>query len=81
MKPKAFVFENVRGILSSKMDSGVTVPEEIRRRMEALGYNVTMQLVRASDYGVPQSRYRVLIVGMSEELGAFDFEMMKFNYI
>ena len=77
VKPKAFVFENVRGILSSKMDSGVTVPEEIRRRMEALGYNVTMQLVRASDYGVPQSRYRVLIVGVSEEFGAFDFEIMK----
>ena len=77
VKPKAFVFENVRGILSSKMDSGVTVPEEIRRRMEALGYNVAMQLVRASDYGVPQSRYRVLIVGVSEEFGAFDFEIMK----
>ena len=74
---KAFVFENVRGILSSKMDSGITVPEEIRKRMEALGYNVSMQLLRASDYGVPQSRYRVLIIGISAELGFFDFEMMK----
>lgn len=77
VKPKAFVFENVRGILSSKMDSGITVPEEIRRRMVLLGYNVSMQLVRASDYGVPQSRYRVLIIGVSEDLGFFDFEMMK----
>ena len=71
VKPKAFVFENVRGILSSKMDSGITVPEEIRIRMEALGYNVSMQLLRASDYGVPQSRYRVLIIGISAELGFF----------
>jgi len=77
IKPKAFVFENVRGILSSKMDSGITVPEEIKCRMEALGYNVSMQLVRASDYGVPQSRYRVLIIGVSREIGFFDFEMMK----
>ena len=75
--PKAFVFENVRGILSSKMDSGITVPEEIRNRMEALGYNVSMQLVCANDYGVPQSRYRVFIIGISAELGHFDFETLK----
>lgn len=72
-RPKAFVFENVRGILSSKMPSGITVPDEIRNRMEALGYNVAMQLVCASDYGVPQSRYRVLIVGTDKPLPAFDF--------
>lgn len=76
-RPKAFVFENVRGILSSKMDSGVTVPEEIRKRMEALGYNVAMQLVCASDYGVPQSRYRVLIVGTDKHLPTFDFSKLK----
>lgn len=76
-KPKAFIFENVRGILSSKMDSGITVPEEIKHRMEALGYHVSMQLVCASDYGVPQSRHRVLIVGISDELPAFDFSKME----
>lgn len=59
-KPKAFVFENVRGILSSKMESGITVPEEIKNRMSALGYSVSMKLICASDYGVPQSRFRVL---------------------
>lgn len=77
MKPKAFVFENVRGILSSKMESGITVPEEIKNRMERLGYNVSMQLLCASNYGVPQSRYRVLIVGVSNEIGSFDFDTLK----
>ena len=76
-KPKAFVFENVRGILSSKMDSGITVPEEIRRRMEALGYNVSMKLLCASDYGVPQSRYRVFIIGVTNDMPHFDFDMLK----
>jgi len=76
-KPKAFVFENVRGILSSKMPSGVTVPDEIKQRMEGLGYNVAIKLVCASDYGVPQSRYRVLIIGVSNEMDAFDFDLMK----
>lgn len=74
--PAAFVFENVRGLLSSKMPSGITVPQEIKNRMEALGYNVSMQLVRASDYGVPQKRYRVLIIGILKSIGSFDFSEM-----
>lgn len=75
-KPVAFVFENVRGILSSKMADGTTVPQEIKNRMEALGYNVSIQLICAHNYGVPQSRYRVLIVGVSNEIGKFDFSTM-----
>lgn len=75
-KPKAFVFENVRGILSSKMADGTTVPEEIKKRMEALGYNVSMQLVCSHNYGVPQNRFRVLIVGVDNAIGTFDFKTM-----
>lgn len=73
VKPMAFVFENVRGILSSKMDDGTTVPDEIRQRMEALGFNVTMKLVNSSHYGVPQQRYRVLIIGVRNDFPHFDF--------
>lgn len=79
-KPRAFVFENVRGILSSKMPSGVTVPDEIRNRMEALGFTVSQQLVCSSNYGVPQNRYRVLIIGIynpnKESDKNFDFEKL-----
>lgn len=75
-KPKAFVFENVRGIMSSKMPNGKTVPNEIKDRMEILGYNVSMQLVKSSDYGVPQNRYRYLIIGVRKDLGIFDFSTM-----
>lgn len=74
--PIAFVFENVRGILSSKMPNGTSVPDEIRKRMENLGYNVAIQLVRASDYGVPQNRYRVLIIGVINTKPQFDFSIM-----
>lgn len=79
-RPKAFVFENVRGILSSKMPDGkTTVPEEIIDRMNRLGYEVSMQLVCASDYGVPQKRYRVLMIGIDKNLkkSVFDFNIMK----
>ena len=75
-KPIAFVFENVRGILSSKMEDGTTVPQERKNRMEALGYNVSYQLVCSHNYGVPQSRYRVLIIGVSKEYDTFDFSML-----
>lgn len=73
VRPLAFVFENVRGIMSSKMPDGTTVPEEIRKRMEALGYNVSAKLLCASNYGVPQQRYRYLIIGVSNEFKPFDF--------
>lgn len=75
--PKAFVFENVRGIMSSKMPDGVTtVPEEITRRMSKLGYNVSGKLIRASDFGVPQNRYRYIMVGIHKEFGTFDFTLL-----
>ena len=79
-RPQAFVFENVRGILSSKMPDGITtVPQEISNRMHDMGYNMSMQLVCASDYGVPQQRYRVLIIGIDAGLGIgnFDFTVLQ----
>lgn len=78
-RPKAFLFENVRGILSSKMPDGeTTIPQEIQKRMEALDYCVSLKLVCSSDYGVPQQRYRVLIVGLDKQLkkGPFDFDSL-----
>ena len=79
-RPQAFVFENVRGILSSKMPDGVTtVPDEIANRMHDMGYEMSMQLVCASDYGVPQQRYRVLIIGIDRQLniGPFTFDNLQ----
>lgn len=73
VRPSAFVFENVRGIMSSKMPDGTTVPEEIKKRMEKLGYNVSSKLLCASNYGVPQQRYRFLIIGITKEYAPFDF--------
>lgn len=78
-RPKAFLFENVRGILSSKMPDGeTTVPREIQKRMESIGYDISMKLVCSSDYGVPQQRYRVLIIGIDKQLGlgSFDFDSL-----
>ena len=78
VKPSALVFENVRGIISTKMpDKKTLVTEEICQRMSALGYKTTFRLLRLSDYGVPQNRYRVFFVGVLEsKFNSFDFESL-----
>lgn len=55
-----FVAENVRGLLS--IDGG-NVFKEILREFEELGFHVSYQLLHAEEYGVPQSRQRVIIYG------------------
>jgi DNA (cytosine-5)-methyltransferase 1 len=75
-KPKAFVFENVRGIMSSKMPDGTTVPDEIVKLTENLGFNTIYKLVKTSNYGVPSDRYRLLIIGVRKDLGVFDFDLL-----
>lgn len=74
-RPKAYVFENVKGILSSRTSSGKTVPEEISDRMRDLGYSCSGAfLAKSQHYGVPQQRQRVLIIGLRNDLGrVFDY--------
>jgi DNA (cytosine-5)-methyltransferase 1 len=60
-QPQAFVMENVKGILS--MDDGAVI-DDIQTRCDDLGYNIAIQTMNAADYGVPQTRERVIIIGM-----------------
>ncbi len=59
-KPKFFVAENVKGLLS--MEKGAVI-EMIAKDFEKIGYKVDYRLLTASDYGVPQHRQRVFIIG------------------
>ena len=58
--PKVFVAENVKGLLS--MEKGKVI-EMIKRDFEELGYKVDYKILNAADYGVPQARERVIIIG------------------
>ena len=60
IKPKAFVFENVVGILS--MDKG-RLFQHIQDEFEELGYVLKYKVLNAVDFGVPQQRERVILVG------------------
>lgn len=59
-KPKMFVAENVKGLLS--MEKGKVI-EMIKRDFEELDYYVEARLLNAAEYGVPQLRERVVIIG------------------
>lgn len=70
-QPKVVVMENVRGLLSMKNKDGSKLIDTIVYLLEnaGLGYKVNYKLLKASDYGVPQNRYRIIIVGIRRDLG------------
>jgi len=63
LRPKIFVIENVRGILSFTNCDGTKVIEEIKSKFSSIGYGVNVWQLNSQNYGVPQSRERVFIVG------------------
>lgn len=70
-KPKLFVFENVPGMLSA-MPDGTPIIDLIRRDISACGYEIINNIkkyavVDASNFGVPQERKRVILVGLNTE--------------
>lgn len=70
LRPRIFLFENVKGLLSSRWTpGGDEIWPVVRGRFERIGgYQVRWSLVRSSDYGVPQNRPRVLMVGIREDV-------------
>lgn len=64
-QPKAFMLENVRNLTAH--DKGNTF-KVIRTHLEALGYTVYAKVLNALDYGVPQKRERIIIVGFKDNI-------------
>ncbi|MFQ6332214.1 DNA cytosine methyltransferase [Methylophilus sp. 3sh_L] len=96
-KPAVFVMENVKGILSSKIEGkmifhsilqdlsdpdsalghkcdvgykiySLTLPTVFKRGMDPNSINVHDFIIRAEDYGIPQARHRVILIGVREDL-------------
>lgn len=71
-KNKAFLLENVPGLTTH--DGGKTF-ETILKALDEIGYNVFHQILNAADFGLPQQRKRIYIVGFRKELfGDIDFK-------
>ena len=65
-RPKCFIAENVKGLLSAnKGEAFPLILDEFKKS----GYNVSYKVLNAADYGVPQRRMRVIMVGIRDDLG------------
>lgn len=69
-KPKAFIAENVGGLASSNEGKSF---EKILSDLEKSGngYNITVHLYKFEEYGVPQTRHRIIIVGIDKTFNTF----------
>jgi DNA (cytosine-5)-methyltransferase 1 len=69
-QPNVFIFENVKGLLNH--DSGNTF-ETIKATFDELGYTYYFQVLNAKNYGIPQHRERIFVVGFNDKSTDFTF--------
>lgn len=74
VRPRMFLFENVRGLMVSRWtpegNKGEIFEEVLKTLCSIKGYQVRWQLVYAKDYGIPQNRPRLLIVGVRDDVAS-----------
>lgn len=70
-RPKYFICENVKGLLTLQKGS---IIQKITKEFEEVGYKVQYKLMKAVEFGVPQRRERVIIVGVRNDI------ICDFNY-
>lgn len=70
-KPKCFMLENVKGLLSHNKGNTFKVMKDILENK--LGYKIYYQILNAKDFGVPQNRERIIIVGFKNHDIKFEF--------
>ena len=76
-KPKCFIFENVRGLLSARWSSfgekGEIFKDVFKEFNKLSDYNIKFELLQAKHYGVPQNRPRIILVGLRKDI-KFNFD-------
>ena len=69
-QPNVFIFENVKGLINH--DKGNTF-ETIKATFNELGYKYYYQVLNAKDYGIPQHRERIFVIGFKDKTVDFEF--------
>lgn len=64
VEPKAFVMENVKALAMNKRWAGTI--SDIRQKAESIGYKTYLKVLDSSDYGVPQTRERMFLIGFRD---------------
>lgn len=70
IQPKVFIYENVKGLVNH--DKGNTF-QTIKATFDELGYRYFYKLLNAKDYGIPQHRERIFVVGFKDKSNFFEF--------
>lgn len=73
LRPKLFIAENVAGLMSAEV-KGIPVIDKIRADFDKIGYRLLERVYVASDFGVPQRRERVIMIGVPKRAPDFDFD-------
>jgi DNA (cytosine-5)-methyltransferase 1 len=66
IQPKVFIIENVKGLISGEMKMKLN---QVIRMIENIHYRFAFKVLLASDYGVPQLRERIILIGIRDEIG------------
>lgn len=78
IRPKAFVIENVPGLVSL---FGGQIKDSIIEKFTKMGYSIQYKILCASDYGVPQNRKRVVFVGTRDDDMKFQYPKVNSNQV
>ena len=70
IQPKMFIYENVKGLLNH---NGGKTWKIIEKEFEKLGYKITKQIMNSKNYGIPQNRERLFVVGFKDHSVKFKF--------
>ncbi|MFR2776698.1 MAG: DNA (cytosine-5-)-methyltransferase [Anaerostipes sp.] len=75
IRPKVFVMENVALMTSMRDENGELFIDKIEKSFCKQGYSLVKRIVNAYEYGVPQSRERVILIGVRKDINkSFEFE-------
>ncbi|NBQ47126.1 MAG: DNA cytosine methyltransferase [Sphingobacteriia bacterium] len=73
IKPTFFIGENVKGLLSRKDKDGNNYIDVIVSEFEKVGYDVKYKVFKTENYGIPQKRERLLIIGVKRNMSTVEF--------
>jgi len=73
IRPQLCVIENVPGLLRTRLSDGTMAIDAIQEAFLEIGYDTSWKILNAVDFGVPQKRERLFIVGMRKDLGFTNF--------
>lgn len=78
-RPGYFLFENVSGLLTARSEAGKLYFDSMRQLFKDIGYETEYKLLSADEYGVPQSRKRIILVGKRGSKAGFYPEPSEWN--